>query len=54
MGLLGLVYVVLLIIGLLDCIKKETDTGKRIGWILVMLFIPYVGVALYYFIGRKK
>ena len=52
-GILGIIYVVLVIIGLLDCIKSNKDKGKKILWVLLIIFIPYAGVIAYYLVGRK-
>ena len=37
-----------------DIIKREDlDTGMKIVWLLVCFFLGIIGVAVYYFVGRK-
>lgn len=52
-GLLGLVVLVLDIIAIVDCLKSNADTVKKLLWILVILFLPLIGMLLYFLIGRK-
>lgn len=34
-----------------DCIKRDFKEGsERIAWVLVLVFIPLIGLILYYFI----
>ncbi len=53
-NLLGLVIFVLDIVAIVDCFKTIKDTGKKILWIVLILILPVVGLALYYFVGKKK
>lgn len=52
--LIGLVVLVLDIIAILDVLKTQTDSGKKILWILVVILLPLIGMILYFLIGRKK
>ena len=52
--LLGLLYLVLVIVAILDIVKNIKETGKKVLWIVLVLVIPYIGVALYFIIGKKK
>ncbi|MEI6083577.1 MAG: PLD nuclease N-terminal domain-containing protein [Verrucomicrobiota bacterium] len=52
-GILGLVILVLDIIAIIDCAKRSMDTGKKVLWILLILFLPVLGLILYYLVGRK-
>ena len=53
-GILGIIYLVLVVIGILDCIKKDWSGGKKVIWILLILFVPYVGTIAYFLIGKKS
>lgn len=53
-GLLGLIYLIAVIVGIVDVLKGAFDTGKKILWIALIVLIPYVGVILYFVIGKKK
>jgi|HubBroStandDraft_5_1064220.scaffolds.fasta_scaffold480620_2 hypothetical protein len=52
-GLVGLVILVLDIIAIVDVLKSNDDTGKKLLWILLILFLPVVGMILYFLIGKK-
>ena len=52
--LLGLIVLVLDIIAIIDAIKHQPDTGKKILWIVLVLLFPILGVVLYFLIGKKK
>ena len=60
-GVCGLVFLAILLAGfaafvwaLVDIIKRDDFEGNmKIVWILVVLFGQLLGVAIYYFVGRK-
>ena len=53
-GLLSLAILILDVIAIIDVIKSSKETGRKILWIAVILVFPVVGLALYFFIGRKN
>jgi hypothetical protein len=53
-GLAGLVVLVLDIIAIVDCLKSNADTVKKLLWILAILFLPLVGMLLYFLLERGK
>lgn len=52
--LLTLILIVLNILAVIDCLKSNKDTGKKALWIIIILILPYVGLILYYFVGKKQ
>lgn len=52
-GLASLIVLVLDIIAIVDCLKSNVDVVKKLLWILVILLLPFVGMLLYFLIGRK-
>jgi hypothetical protein len=52
-GLLSVIILVLDIIAIIDVIKSSMSTGKKILWVLLILFLPVLGLILYYLVGRK-
>ena len=52
-GLLSVIILVLDIIAIIDVIKSSMATGKKILWVLLILFLPVLGLILYYLVGRK-
>jgi hypothetical protein len=53
-ALLGLVILVLDIIAIVDCLKSDAATGKKLLWILLVLILPVLGMILYFLLGKKK
>ena len=40
---------------LIDCISKESSEGNdKVAWTMVILFVPLLGAALYYFVRRPE
>jgi len=40
---------------LIDAIQNKGLTdGEKIGWVLAVLFLHFIGALLYFFIGRQK
>jgi len=52
-NLIGLVILVLDIVAIVDCLKSNTETGKKVLWILLIVFLPLLGMVLYFLLGRK-
>jgi hypothetical protein len=38
---------------LIDCVTKESDTGNKLVWALIILFSHIIGALAYYFIVRR-
>jgi len=51
--ILSLVILVLDIIAIIDVVKSGMDGTKKLIWILAILFLPVLGMILYFAIGRK-
>jgi len=51
--LIGLIILVVDIIVLLDIIRGNKDTEKKILWIVAVIFLPVLGPILYYVIGKR-
>jgi cell division protein FtsX len=45
---------VLWIWALIDLLKSEFTGHNKLIWLLVLIFLPLLGLILYYFIGRKQ
>ena len=52
--LLGLVVLILDIIAIVDCLKGDAPTGKKLLWILLIVILPVLGMILYFLLGKKK
>lgn len=41
------------IIVIIDILKSNKDTEKKVLWIIAVVFLPVLGPILYYVIGKK-
>jgi hypothetical protein len=53
-SIIGLAIFIADVVAIIDAVKSSMTTGKKVLWILLILILPLVGLALYFFIGRKK
>jgi hypothetical protein len=53
-SLIGLIILVLDIIAIVSIIQSGMSNGKKILWILLVLFLPVVGMILYFLLGKKS
>lgn len=51
--LLGLLIFVIDVIIVIDILRSNMDTEKKILWVLVVFLLPIIGPILYYVIGKK-
>lgn len=52
--LLGLIILVIDVLVIIDIIKSNKDTEKKILWVIAVVFLPVLGPLLYYIIGKSK
>jgi phosphotransferase system glucose/maltose/N-acetylglucosamine-specific IIC component len=52
--LIGLLILIIDVIVVIDILKGNKDSEKKILWIIAVIFLPVVGPVLYYFIGKRK
>ena len=55
----ALAFVIFLIIAwiwmIIDCLQRDFKEGsERIAWILILIFLSFIGLILYYFIVFRK
>lgn len=52
-GIIGLIILILDIIAIIEILGSGKSTGEKLLWVLIILFLPLIGLILYYLIGRK-
>ncbi|WP_022835248.1 PLD nuclease N-terminal domain-containing protein [Salisaeta longa] len=53
-GFFGTIIIILDIIALIDLLgDKKRETGDKILWTLLIVFMPLLGCLLYYWVGRE-
>jgi hypothetical protein len=50
-GILGFLYLIVIIYAILQIAQSSADNGKKAIWIAVVLVIPVAGVIAWYFLG---
>lgn len=51
--LFGVLIFILDVIAIVSCIRSPAPTSHKILWILVILFLPIIGMILYFMFGAK-
>jgi hypothetical protein len=55
LSLLGILAFVFWIWMLVDCIQNQHHQGtEKVVWVLVIVFLHFLGALIYFFIGREK
>lgn len=52
--LLSFLILVIDIIVIIDIVRSNKDTEKKILWIIAVVFLPVLGPILYYFLGNRR
>lgn len=53
-GIVGFLVIVLDIIAIVDALQSSMDTNKKTLWIILILFLPVIGMVLYFLMGKKQ
>jgi hypothetical protein len=52
--LIALFILIIDVVVVIDILKGNKDSEKKMLWIIVVVFLPILGPILYYFIGKGK
>ena len=52
-GLLGLVVLLVDIWAIISIMQSPSGTGSRVIWIVIILFLPLLGLLLWFLLGPK-
>ena len=48
-------FVILIpLIALIDIIRNDFDGNNKLLWVLIVLFLPFIGSVIYFIIGRSQ
>jgi hypothetical protein len=50
-GILGFIYLIIVIYAILQIVQSSADNGKKAIWIAIVLVIPAIGPIAWYFLG---
>ena len=51
---LVIIQFLLMIVALISLVKTEHTNGPKIMWVLLIIFISYIGPILFFIIGRRQ
>jgi hypothetical protein len=49
-----IIQLVLIVIALIDLVKREHTLGPKWLWALIILFVNFIGPIVYFIVGRKE
>ena len=52
MGILYCLYWVVVVTIIIRLMLRNSDAVKTLAWIMVFIFVPFLGLVLYFFFGR--
>ncbi|HAD30459.1 MAG: PLDc N-terminal domain-containing protein [Methylophaga sp.] len=52
-GILGLIWLIIVIWAILKVAKSGAGTLAKVLWILILLFFPVIGLIIWFFLGPK-
>lgn len=52
-GLVGLIILVLSIWVIINIVKSNTEVGKKVLWVLLILFLPVIGLIIWALLGPR-
>lgn len=53
-GLLGVIVLICVIYAILKTAQSRVASSTKVIWILVLLFLPVLGVILWFFLGPRS
>ena len=53
-GILGIIHIILFIIAAIEIITGGKPIVEKLLWLLLIFFLPLVGLIIYYLLGRGK
>ena len=52
-GLLGLIWLIIVIWAIISVANSPAGSGAKILWILILLLFPLIGLIIWFFLGPK-
>lgn len=53
-GIIGLIILILDIIAIINIFGSSASTGAKVLWTLLILFLPLIGLIIWFFAGPRK
>lgn len=52
--IISILFVIVVVAATIDVINSALPVDKKVLWILMILFVPLLGVLMYYLLGRAE
>lgn len=52
-GLLGLIWLIIVVYAIVKIVGSSATTGPKVLWVVLVLLFPLVGVILWFLLGPK-
>lgn len=52
--ILGIIHLILFVIAAVEIITGGKPLAHKVLWLLLILFLPLIGLIIYYLVGRGK
>lgn len=52
-GLLSLIWLIIIIWAIVKTVSSGAGTGAKVLWVLILLFLPLIGLILWLLLGPK-
>ena len=52
--LLPIIFIIFDIVAIVDALRGNLPTGKKLLWIALILLVPVLGMILYFLLGRSE
>jgi hypothetical protein len=52
-GLFGLIVLIADVYAIISVLGSSASTGKKVGWVLLVLLLPIIGFIFWYFAGPR-
>jgi hypothetical protein len=49
-----IIQLVLIVVALVDLIRREHTRGPKWLWVIIILFVNFIGPIVYFIVGRKE
>ncbi len=53
-GLLGLIWLIIVVYAIVKTAGSSAGTGSKVLWIVLILLLPVLGVILWFLLGPKR
>lgn len=53
-AIIGIIILIADIWAIVQIVQSSATTGMKVVWVLVILFLPLIGLIIWFFVGPKK